>query len=353
VKKAYIFILFIINIVAVTVLAGSYLAVFIPPDKLWFPAILGLAYPFIFLANLLFVVFWIFFKPRYVLLSLIPILLGGVFINRYFQLTGKSTNDEGIRVVSYNVMLFGGEKGSNYRANANKIVDYLNQQNADIICLQDVQLGSNNAFNAANAVKALESIEHYHFGRSSVTYGVVTFTRYPILKMGEIRTKKSSNIAIYTDVLIDADTVRIFNIHLQSYKIDPKKYSIIHSPGIDNENDLKEVREIGSKLKRGFQFRAGQVREIREFIEKTPHPVIICGDFNDTPVSYAYQQILGNRNDAFVNAGRGFGRTYIGKLPSFRIDNIFYSDDFKAYNFKTSNFRMSDHLPVSCKLIRR
>jgi endonuclease/exonuclease/phosphatase family metal-dependent hydrolase len=250
-------------------------------------------------------------------------------------------------------MLFGGDKGSNQRNNANKIVDYLNGQNADIICLQDVQLGRNNAFNAANAVKELESIKHYHFGRSSVTYGVVTFTRYPILKMGEIRTKKSSNIAIYTDVLIDSDTVRIFNIHLQSYKIDPKKYSIIESPGIADQNDLKEVREIGSKLKRGFQYRAEQVREISDFVEKTPYPVIICGDFNDTPVSYAYQQILGNRNDAFVNAGRGFGRTYIGKLPSFRIDNIFYSDHFKAYNFKTANFRMSDHLPVSCRLIKK
>lgn len=160
-------------------------------------------------------------------------------------------------------------------------------------------------------------------------------------------------MAIYTDVLIGGDTVRIFNIHLQSYKIDPRKYAIIESPGIDDERDLKEMREIGSKLKRAFQFRAGQVREIREIIEKTHYPVIICGDFNDTPVSYAYQQILGDRNDAFVKAGSGFGRTYIGKLPSFRIDNIFYSDDFKAYNFKTVGFRMSDHLPVSCKLIKK
>ena len=352
-RKTVIFLLLLINILAVAALLVSYLAVFIAPDKLWVPAIFGLAYPFILLANLLFVAFWIFVKPRVLFLSLIPILLGGVFINRYFQVTGKSTNDEGIRVLSYNVMLFGGEKGSNQRSNANKIVDYLNQQNADIICLQDVQLGRNNAFNAANAVKELKTIEHYHFGRSSVTYGVVTFTRYPILKMGEIRTKKSSNMAIYTDVLIDSDTVRIFNIHLQSYKIDPRKYAIIESPGIGDERDLKEMREIGSKLKRAFQFRAGQVREITNFIEQTPYPVIICGDFNDTPVSYAYQQILGNRNDAFVKAGRGFGRTYIGKLPSFRIDNIFYSDDFKAYSFKTANFRMSDHLPVSCKLIKK
>ena len=352
-RKTFIFLLFILNIMAVAALLVSYLAVFIAPDKLWVPAIFGLAYPFILLANLIFVAFWIFVKPRVLFLSLITVLLGGVFINRYFQLTGKSTNDEGIRVVSYNVMLFGGEKGSNQRTNANKIVDYLNQQNADIICLQDVQLGRNNAFNAASAVKELKTIEHYHFGRSSVTYGVVTFTRYPILKMGEIRTKKSSNIAIYTDVLIDTDTVRIFNIHLQSYKIDPRKYAIIESPGIDDERDLREMREIGSKLKRGFQFRAGQVREISDFIEQTPYPVIICGDFNDTPVSYAYQQILGNRNDAFVKAGSGFGRTYIGKLPSFRIDNIFYSNDFKAYNFKTANFRMSDHLPVSCKLVKK
>lgn len=353
-KKAFITFVLFLNIMAIAALLFSYLAIYIPPDKFWPTAIFGLAYPFLAMANILFIVFWIFVKPRNLLFSMFALLLGFGFLKRYFQLFGDSTDKNGIKVVSYNVMLFGGEKGSSQRSNANRIISFLDQQNADIICLQDAQLGRNNAFNAANAVKQLKTIEHYHFGRASVTFGVVTFTRYPIIKMGEIRTKNSNNIAIFTDVLIGKDTVRIFNVHMQSYKIDPRKYGIIDSPGITEEEDLRELREIGGKLKRAFQFRAGQAREIRKYIEETPYPVIICGDFNDTPVSYAYQRLRGDRNDAFVESGRGMGRTYIGKLPSFRIDNILCSDDFKAYNFKTSSdFRMSDHLPISCTLIMK
>jgi len=169
--------------------------------------------------------------------------------------------------------------------------------------------------------------------------------------MGEIWYKKSANMAIFTDVLIGSDTVRVFNVHLQSYQIDPRKYEIIDSPVIDEKKDLREIREIGGKLKRAFQIRAEQVREIQKVIDKTHYPIIICGDFNDTPVSYTYQQMRGNLNDAFVSSGSGFGRTYIGKLPSFRIDNIFHSDKYKSYNFHAYDFRASDHLPVSCLLI--
>jgi endonuclease/exonuclease/phosphatase family metal-dependent hydrolase len=331
----------------------SYLSVYIPPDKFWIPSFFGLAFPFFIAVNILFIVFWVFFKPKFLLFSLISVLVGWGFVNRYVQIFGKSTDKVGIKVVSYNIQNFAGVRLADQKASAGKIMDFLNGQNADIICLQDVRLGNNKIFNVANAAKNLKSIEHFHFAGSGLSTGKVTFTRYPIIKMDEIRYKKSSILAIFTDVLIGSDTVRIFNVHLQSYKIDPRKYEIIDSPGIDNEKDIKEIREIGGKLKRAFQIRAEQVREIRKVIDETHYPVIICGDFNDTPVSYSYQQLRGNFNDAFVVSGKGFGRTYIGKLPSFRIDNILFSDSFESYNFQSFNFRASDHLPVSCLLIRK
>ncbi len=200
-------------------------------------------------------------------------------------------------------------------------------------------------------VKKMGSINHYQYARTSTTYGSVTMTRYPIINMGEIRFEESRNMTIYTDVIIENDTVRIFNVHLQSYQIDPNKYSIIDSLGVDQEKDLKEVREMSSKFKKAFQMRAGQVYEIRKYIDESPFDVIICGDFNDTPVSFAYQKLKGDLTDAFVNSGEGVGRTYIGKLPSFRIDNIFYSENFESYNFKTYDFKMSDHFPISCDLV--
>jgi endonuclease/exonuclease/phosphatase family metal-dependent hydrolase len=331
----------------------SYLAVYIPPDKFWIPSFFGLAFPFIVAANIVFIIFWGFVKPRFLVVSLVAILLGWGFINRYVQISGKNTGKSGINVVSFNIQNFAGKMLVDQQKSASKIMDFLNGQNADIICLQDVNLGNKKIFNVAKAAKNLNSIEHYHFSGSGISTGKVTFTRYPIVKMGEIWYKKSANMAIFTDVLIGPDTVRVFNVHLQSYQIDPRKYEIIDSPVIDEEKDLREIREIGGKLKRAFQIRAEQVREIQKVIDKTHYPIIICGDFNDTPVSYTYQQMRGNLNDAFVGSGSGFGRTYIGKLPSFRIDNIFHSDNFKSYNFQAYDFRASDHLPVSCVLISK
>lgn len=287
------------------------------------------------------------------LLSLIAIFIGIGFINRYVQIGSRKTDKAGIKVVSYNVQNFAGKKITDQQACATRILEFLNGQNADIICLQDVLLNNNRIFSVKRAAKNLETIEHYHYARTGSSFGQVTYTRYPIIKMGEIRFKKSPNMAIYTDVLIDSDTVRIFNVHLQSYRIDPRKYEIIDSPGIVEEEDIREIREIGGKLKRAFQMRAEQVREIKKLIDKTTYPVIICGDFNDTPVSYTYQQMKDGLSDAFVGSGNGLARTYIGKLPSFRIDNILHSTNFKSYNFKANNFRSSDHLPISCLLIRK
>jgi len=353
VKKIVKYLFLLLNILVIISLLISYLSVYIPPDKFWIPSFFGLAFPFFAAANILFIIFWAVVKPRFLFLSLVSVLVGWGFVSRYVQLSGKNTDEDGIKIVSYNVKNFSGIKGSAQKENANTILDYLNNQNADIICLQETRLRRNNIFNVANAVKSLKSIEHYQYASSGGTFGLITFTSYPVVKMGEIRYEKSPNMAIYTDVLIETDTVRIFNVHLQSYRLDPGKYNIIDSPGLDEEKDIKEVREIGSKLKKAFQLRAQQVRQIRKVIEETPYPVIICGDFNDTPVSYSYQQLRGDLNDAFVGSGKGFGRTYIGKLPSYRIDNILYSDSFESYNFRSDDFRASDHLPVSCVLIKK
>lgn len=340
-----------LNSLAVFALILSYSSVYIPPDYFWIPSLFGLAYPIILAINLLFILFWLLFKPRYILLSLIFILLGWGFLVRYFQFKEKTSDTTDIKVLSYNVRHFLGNGTEKRKENADKIIAFLEEQDADIICLQEARLRKNSIFNLPATVKSLETIKHYQFARSSTTYGSVTMTRYPIINMEEIRFENSRNITICTDVLIGKDTVRIFNVHLQSYQIDPDRYSIFDSPGIDEEEDLKEVREMGSKFRNAFQLRAEQVREIRKHIDESPYHVIVCGDFNDTPASFSYKKLNDGLKDAFVCSGKGIGRTYIGKLPSFRIDYIFHSQKFQSYNFETLDFELSDHLPIKCDLV--
>ena len=311
--------MFFLNILIVIALIISYLSVFIPPDKFWIPALFGLAFPFLAIGNIVFLMFWLFVKPKFFALSLITFLMGFGFHTRYFQIAGKHTKKEGIKVLSYNVRHFAGDGDANQKDNAQRIVDFLNEQEADIICLQETRLRKNNIFNLPKTVKNLKSIEHYQYARSSTTYGSVTMTRFPIINMGEIRFGNSRNMSIYTDIIIAPDTIRVFNVHLQSYLIDPNKYSIIESPGLDEEQDIKEMREMSSKYKKAVQMRAGQAREIRKDIDESPYPVIVCGDFNDSPISYSYQKLRGKFKDAFVSSGKGFGRSYIGKLPSYRL----------------------------------
>lgn len=351
-KKALLKIFFVANWLTVLSLFISYLSVYISPDRYWVPSFFGLAYPIIVIINLVFILFWLFVKPRYLLFSLVAIIAGFGFLSRYVQLSGEKTDKGEVKVLSYNVHNFHSGENRVQREKADKIVGFLQNQSADIICLQEVRLRRFDIFSLQNTVNKLGAIKHYQYARSGSSSGSVTMTRYPIINMGEIRFESSGNITIYTDVIIKNDTVRIFNVHLQSYQIDPGRYSIIDSLDFTDNEDIHEVHELGSKLKHAFQLRAKQVREIRTYIDDSPYSVIVCGDFNDTPVSYAYHKLRGSLNDAFVSSGKGVGRTYIGKLPSFRIDYILYGNKFKSYNFKTNDFRMSDHLPVSCELIR-
>jgi endonuclease/exonuclease/phosphatase family metal-dependent hydrolase len=352
VKKILKNILTGLNLGAVLFLIIAYLSVYISPEKCWVPSFFGLAYPVILIINLFFVVMWLIINPGYLWISLIVILAGWGFLTRFVQVRGKNIDIGDINVLSYNVQYFAGNGKESQKKTAKNIKQFLKEQELDIICLQEVRLRKNNIFNLAQTAEELDNIKHYQYARSSTTYGSVTMTRYPIINMGEIRFENSRNITIYTDVMIGNDTVRIFNVHLQSYNMDPDRYSIIDS-GIDEEEDLREVHEIFYRFKKGFHLRAQQVKVIRRYIEQSPYHIILCGDFNDTPASYSYSQLKKGLKDAFVCSGTGVGRTYIGRLPSFRIDYIFHSKGFYSYNFKTGNFRSSDHLPVTCSLVKR
>lgn len=328
----------------------SGISVYIPPDWWWLPAFFGLAYPYILGINLFFIAYQFFRRSKRILISLVPVLLFAGLLSGHFQLFGRKSDEKNIKILSYNVKHFTGGPHKSAKENADDIVAFLKKEEADIICLQEVRLRTNSVFNVENAIRDLNYIRHYQYARSSTTYGSVTLTRYPIVKMGEVRFKKSRNITIFTDLLINADTVRVFNVHLQSYKINPNDYSIIDSPLPNEEKDIVEARDITKKMITAFQLRAEQARVIDRYISESPYPVIVCGDFNDTPASFSYHRISDGLKDAFVGSGKGIGKTYIGKLPSFRIDYILHSRYFKSYNFSTVNFRYSDHLPITTSL---
>lgn len=348
-KKFLVYILLFFNLIAVCALIFATVSVFISPERLWVAALFGMAYPYILVSNLVFIVLWVIIKPKFALLSLIVILAGYNQIGNYLQFSGRQTKETGIKIISYNVKYFTGSAQFQNKENADHILTYLRQNNADIICLQEVRLNKRQIFDVANS--KLPQINHMQLAHTSHAGGQVTFTRYPIVYMGEIRFRNSGNMIIYTDMLIDSDTVRVYNCHLQSYRLQPAEINRIDSMNFENNTESKaKLEALALKFKDAIIKRAEQAAALREHLDKCPYPVIVCGDFNDTPVSFTYHTVRGDLIDSFTESGKGTANTYNGKLPSFRIDYILYSPKFTSYNFEVSTLNHSDHYPISCDL---
>lgn len=349
-KRLIRYFFIILNGIAALLLVVSYFSPRVDPLVAWWPSFIGLAYSYLLLMNIGFVVFWLFFYWRYLFLSLLCILAGWHTHQNFIQFSGlQDHNSKGIKIISYNVLHF-----YSYLEGKNdtEILDFIAGQEANIICLQESKLQKTGALNPVKLKEYFPGIKHVQLAHQSTWGGPVTFTSYPIVNMGELRFEDSSNMVIYTDVKIDGDTIRVYNCHMQSYGIRPEQYSIIDSIGFQRKQ-LQEVRQISKKLKDAYIQRSVQIKELKKSIESCPFPVIVCGDFNDTPVSFSYHAMRSVLNDAFVESGKGVSNTYRGKLPSFRIDYIFYSNDFRAYNYERSHVEYSDHFPISTKLIMR
>ena len=355
-KKIIRSIIILLNLLAVISLLTSYLSVYISPDKFWIPSFFGLAYPYILLGNILFVLYWLFSSSKFALISIITILLGYHHLQNYFQITASTTNEKGIVICSYNIRSFQGipEKNVNATKNAKAIFSYLKSRKPNIVCLQEFShMGIKGDLKNFMSYYHISDQMHLQYGYAQ-NAGPAIFSSYPILNGGQIRFPHTSNMITYADLKIGKDTVRLFNCHLESYRFSSKEIDSLDSLSIqDQSQNIREARLFGSKLKRALKKRAIHAQTLREKINASPYPVIICGDFNDTPVSYTYHTIRGDDIlDAFIESGQGIGNTYLGKLPSFRIDYILHSKQFKGYNFTINKVTFSDHYPVECKLIQ-
>ncbi len=343
---------FTLNIGAAILLLLAYLAPFVPPDFFWPLSFFGLCYPYLVLVNLIFLVIWVLQLSKRLLLPLIILLSGYYNFTNTFQLIPKTqSHQQGITVLSFNVHGFRSDL-RNKRMNTPKVLEYFKSSGAEIICLQEATLSKSGPLSPQGINDALPGINHYQLASASSNAGSITFSKYPIINLGEIRFSGSSNLVLFSDIKInDRQTIRVYNCHFQSYSIDPDDYSIIDSLGTGTKGkQINEARKISYKLKTGFEKRALQARKIADHIRQSPYPVIVCGDFNDTPVSYAYRKVRGELKDAFVEAGWGISNTYNGILPSFRIDYILCNQKFVVRNYNRDRVYLSDHFPVRSQL---
>jgi endonuclease/exonuclease/phosphatase family metal-dependent hydrolase len=354
------------NIIAAIVLLLSYTAPYINPAKLLFPAFLGLAYPFLLVLNLIFIVYWIIRFRKELLISLIVIILGwGHLMNLLpINLPGKNTSTTNppetfISVLSYNVRTFNKYQWSENENSREEIFQLINNANTDILCIQEFYSVNRIGQRERDIKRKLEDYPQYTIYYSMKSspgagVGIATFSKYPIVKTSRIPFDNTMNLAIYTDIKIKTDTIRVFNIHLQSIKFRQSNYSFIDTLSLKySDKRVEEVKDISHRLKDAFVMRAEQSKIIQNYISDSPYPVIVSGDFNDTPLSYSYNRIQKDLIDSFRESGRGLGNTYAGDLPSFRIDFILHSKELESYEFRRVKSKFSDHFPIWTSLIWR
>jgi endonuclease/exonuclease/phosphatase family metal-dependent hydrolase len=356
-------VLLLINGLFLFLLLIAYAAYHIPPATIPYLPFAGLAYPYILLANLLFILFWIVKRIKFALIPLLLVLLGWNHIGRLFQLNGISTRDEpGIKVVSYNIQNFIKYNTSTTKylsdfENQDRITDWLTEQKADIVCLQEMLYDRDNYDQfAARLGTHIGCPNNYHENYYKTSRdkldAIAIFTRFPIIRKGHLEYDDKS-IGIYTDLVMGQDTVRLYNLHLASIHFRKEDYEFItgFSPQQEQEKIKTGTLQIIAKMKVAFEKRALQSKIIENELESSPYPVILCGDFNDTPSSYSYHRLTRNLDDAFVVSGKGIGTTYAGEnFPAFRIDYILYDPFFKASGFERHKINLSDHYPISCTL---
>jgi len=341
----------------------SYLAVFVNPQYFWPIAFLGLLYPLFLLFNIVFVIVWaIKLKPQ-IFLSIIIIALGWNFMGRYAQfdipfLKKKVVENEAktFKVLTFNVRLFDRYNWAKDKETSHEIFQFIQKESPDIICFQEFFTRNKGELSEKEILDHLKKTNYHHIKYTlsksgSSGFGMATFSKFPIAKMGEILFPKTYNLCIFTDLVIHGDTVRIYNNHLQSIRFHKKNYDFIDSLKIRyNQEEINGILDITNRLKWAFERRANQAESVAAHMRRSPYPVIICGDFNDSPVSYTYRTMRQNLNDAFVEAGSGFGNTYLGKFPSYRIDYILLDKKFNVFNYRTPKLELSDHYPVLCRM---
>ncbi|WP_010423257.1 endonuclease/exonuclease/phosphatase family protein [Anaerophaga thermohalophila] len=356
-KQLFKSISFFVTLILALLLLISVTPVFISPEKFHVLALLGFLFPVLWVINLLALILHILKRSIHLVIPLAVLLLTWNSWGNIFQLKGEQPPDDlqnPVRIMSFNTRMFDFYEWSELPDMPYAIYDFIEKADPDILCVQEFFTSRRKEGYSPNFLRArlrkmgYSHIEYRDYSGQHIGYGIATFSRYPVVNKGALDFSNSKNMAIFTDVNINGKVIRVFNNHLESIGFISHDFNVIDSLTFELDQKQKDgIREIVRKMSRAFRQRSSQAERISNHIKNSPYPVIVCGDFNDMPVSYVYRTMRNNLKDAFRESGSGFGGTYNGRLPSLRIDYIFHDPDINSYGFRRYKVDYSDHYPIS------
>ena len=332
----------LVTIAALGGLLGSYTAPYTDPNVFAPSSLLGLAYHYLLIANLLLFLYWLFRRKKMAIVVLVVIGAGYPFLRTYYGLNAREVETEAhdLSVLSYNVRQMSLYRDSEGNGAAEGISRYLEHFDGDIAFLQEFPAGE----------KELRDLPSY---RDSYRYrDVAILSRHPLRNEGHLSFPKGYSAAcIYADVVLPTDTLRLYCVHLESYRLGRNEIKIYKDLKEGNSEDISEgVHTLLRRLVVANKNRAKEATLIKRHMETSPYPIILCGDFNDTPLSYTYHVLRDEMKDSFIEKGRGLGNTYIGEFPSFRIDYILHSPELETAAYARDTILYSDHYAIQSQI---
>lgn len=326
-------IIFIINSLFAVLLLLSYTIPYIKPAYFPLISVLSLLVPVLLIINNLFLLFWLVQFKKQLLLSLFCLLFGINYASTFYKFQSKeTTSNPQTSVMSYNVRLFNLYQWIKDKNISIKLDEFIKNEKPDILCLQE--------YYSDSSVEHFYPYKYLYFKDTTRKNGQAIFSVFPIIKKGSLNFEKTSNNAIYVDIIKNSDTLRVYNIHLESQHLNPKKDLV------NKENSERLLKSIA----RTFSKQQAQVALINKHLETNPYKTIICIDLNNSAFSWAYRMLKADFKDDFVEAGKGFGTTFNYNYIPLRIDFILSDPDFEVLSFKKYNVKYSDHFPIKATL---
>ena len=318
---------------------------------------IGMTFPFLLVANLGFLVFWLIFKWTRAWLPTAGFILSYVPISIYMPINGPDTPpDDALKLVSYNVCGYGGNY--KYEHGFEKVLDYLIEEQADIVCLQeDIDTWRRYCFKQYEE-RGLQYNDTIVLCNDNTRFNCLGIhTKYPIIRRDRIDySTVSNNGSAAWWLRVGKDTVIVVNNHFESCHLnqeDRRQYRQILKGEMARDSVRAESQLLMVKLAEANSVRSSQVEAVCDYVDQflDDYPVIVCGDFNDNPISFSRYMVAKRLRDCFVETGRGVGLSYNQKAFSFRIDHIFCSSDITPYQcLVDSKMDASDHFPMVCWL---
>lgn len=350
--KMIVFILAFLAVIGLIAMALSVINAYINPQDFIWTTVFGLAFWEILIFNVAVFLLLLLMWSNKIWIAVVALLIAIPGIAKSFSFGSRTKSDSSIRIMSYNVHNFKHIDAKTEKETfANQVMDMVREQAPDILCCQEFT-GFKKGVTRPQCIEDFaESVgfQYVYYNRKNNYAGNVIFSKYPLAKVSEDSGFGKENTY---GVMVSVDAgekgkFHVANVHLMSYMITDNEIDILTNSS-ERQDKLDTIgKKVLHKLKYAFEKRSDELKQVMEGMPPVEGPILVCGDFNEPPLSYNYRQMQkAGFVDTFTKVGFGIKPTYAWKLPLLRIDYIWANDNVKPLSFERYKYKASDHYPI-------